>query len=115
MRVLGWSLLLWAFLLWLISLFMLAPARGQNPYVPHVHGGNVPDWYELTCCNRRDCSPVENSNDIEASLEDGKPVFIHKPTGIIFHRQHLRASQDERFHVCIYYNRPICIYIPGGV
>jgi hypothetical protein len=91
--------------------FYSSPAIAQEP---HVHGQNVPDWYDAACCDRRDCKPVED-NDVVFEQFEGQWVARYVPTGNRFSRNQFRVSQDERYHVCInkstdasmcFYDRP---------
>lgn len=93
----------------------------------HIHGENVPDWYDPSCCSNKDCAPVPDS-DIEFGLNaTGEPVVRHKPSGLEFSRERWKPSQDERYHVCY---RPAggededgypqdatayCVYLRAGV
>lgn len=77
---------------------------------PHVHGQNVPDWYDPDCCNYNDCRPTADEN-IEFIVQNGQVVARHKPSGSIFTRDRFRVSKDERYHVCISPTGiPYCFY-----
>lgn len=82
---------------------------------PHIHGDNVPDWYDPSCCNQRDCRPVKD-DEIEFGEIGGQPIIRHKPTGAVFQRSQFRQSQDERYHVCINVvsGAPLCVYLRAG-
>lgn len=83
------------------------PAPGTPP---HVHGDTVPDWYDASCCDNKDCRPVPDSEIEEIDAD----VWLHKPTGLIFKKveqvddgeggtvssTRVRESKDGRFHVC---------------
>lgn len=96
----------------IISAFVLLsmPAMAQE----HDHGQNgLPDWYDPSCCNQRDCRPVKDE-DIEFDTLNGGIVARHKPTGSVFTRDRFRQSQDERYHVCIWNGTPLCFYDRTG-
>ena len=77
---------------------------------PHIHGQNVPDWYDPACCSQRDCQPVEDST-IEFGMDtQGNAYARYKPTGNIFYRYQFKLSQDERYHVCI--NPAAALFLP---
>ena len=66
----------------------------------HIHGTTVPDWYDLNCCEKRDCKPVEDK-DIEFGIGPWGKYARYKPTGHTFYSYQFKKSQDERYHVCI--------------
>ena len=85
--------------IWVVAtlILMIGMGRAQE----HEHGQNgVVDWYDPSCCSRRDCKPVDDA-DIEFTIFEGQVAARHKPTGNIFLRHQFRPSQDERYHVCI--------------
>ena len=96
-------------------MLLLRVAVFAEEHHEHQHGVNgIPDWYDPACCNRRDCRPVEDSNDIEPFLDGGAPAIRYKPTGNVFVKAQFRKSQDERFHVCISATGySYCVYIPA--
>ncbi len=97
----------------LIAGFLVVGAWAHAQTAQHQHGVNVPDWYDPSCCNNRDCFPVENVADIEAMRLGDAPVFKYRPTGNFFGRDKFKKSQDERYHVCIGVGgQSYCIYLP---
>ena len=95
----------------------------QNP--PHIHGNDdVPDWYDPSCCNNRDCKRVPfNTIEFvpEASIylehDDvmaSGPAIKYLPTGNIFPKVQWRNSRDGFFHVCIntHSGSSLCLYRP---
>lgn len=95
------------------------PAYAQE----HEHGGNLPDWYDPSCCNQRDCKPVKDE-DIEFGTNEFGNYARYKPTGHTFYRNQFKLSQDERYHVCINQNAvetmggtagALCFYDRTGV
>lgn len=92
---------------------------------PHVHGGEIPDWYDPACCSKRDCKPVDDTDIEFGSDQLGNTYARYKPTGHIFHKNQFRLSQDERYHVCINPNATydddsgttgaLCFYDRSGV
>ena len=96
----------------LLLLIWIGAAHGQNPYAPHVHGGNVPDWYDAACCSNQDCHPVDNPDDVEEGSKDGKTTYLYKPDKALFLDYMIKPSRDSRIHVCLRWGNPICIYIP---
>lgn len=103
----------------LASLVMIIISLYSSPVLaqePHVHGGEIPDWYDPFCCNQRDCRPVAD-DDIEFRTDAlGNPIAIYKPTQNVFEQRQWLKSQDERYHVCI--NRgngaSLCFYVRAG-
>lgn len=104
----GYLVLLFVGAMVLVFVFV-HDVRGQE----HVHGVNVPDWYDPSCCNQRDCRPLDSPDEIEPMRLGAEPAFKHLPSGLVFTRERFKPSQDERFHVCIYNGQPLCIYIPA--
>ena len=96
-----------------LALIIAACASLASAQAPHIHGGEIPDWYDPACCNQRDCRPVDDSS-IEFDTLNGAPVVRYKPTGDIFTRERWKTSQDERYHVCIWNGTPLCVYIRSG-
>lgn len=101
--------------------FCAVPASAQE----HDHGqGGLPDWYDPSCCNQRDCRPVKDDKDIEFVQLGGSDFVRHLPTGLLFQRSQWKVSQDERYHVWIHNDnaegvdnvplRPLCVYIRAG-
>lgn len=89
----------------------------QSVAQEHEHGGTLPDWYDLDCCNLRDCRPVL---DKEVDFLDDKfaqPIAIYTSGDIIrvFEKFRWRRSKDERYHTCFRGETVYCIYIPIGV
>ena len=104
-------------LAWLCALAMLIVMCAMAFAQEHEHGGNLPDWYDPSCCNQRDCRPVAD-DDIEFRTdESGQAIVFHRPTQSIFYLYQFRKSQDERYHVCIntISGAPLCVYIRPGV
>lgn len=100
----------------LVLLSTLALLRTAAAQEPHIHGENVPDWYDPSCCNRKDCKPVNNDADIEFGGDGIDNVWvIYKPTGNTFYKYQFKKSQDERYHVCINpaagLNGSLCFYV----
>lgn len=83
---------------------------------PHIHGQNVPDWYDPSCCNQRDCKPVLD-RDVEITVDGaGTAIIRYTPTGNVFYQSQWRRSQDERYHACISRSLgSLCFYIRTGV
>ncbi len=69
----------------------------------HDHGmGGIPDWYDPSCCSKKDCKPVNDDRGVEFGQDaDGNSWARYKPTGNTFYRYQFKTSQDERYHVCI--------------
>jgi hypothetical protein len=65
-------------------------------------------WYDWECCHEQDCKPV----DQEEVEEIGGGKWLHKPTKQPF--ESVRPSKDGRFHACILYGKPKCLYIVMG-
>lgn len=106
----AWRLGSWLGAQVLAAVVSLASAEAQE----HQHGvDGIPDWYDVSCCNQRDCRPVPDS-EIEFSQMNGQIVARHKPTGSVFTRDRFKTSQDERYHVCIYNGQPLCFYDRTG-
>lgn len=87
---------------------------------PHVHGQNVPDWYDPACCSNKDCKPVEDSDIEFGEDQKGNWYARYKPTGNTFYKYQFKLSQDERYHVCINpaaagNNGALCFYNRSGV
>jgi hypothetical protein len=96
-----------------VMAFCSVPSHAQDD--SHIHGeNNLPDWYDPSCCNQRDCKPVKDE-EIEFDTIGGAPVARHVPTGSIFTQDRWKISQDERYHVCIWNSNPLCVYIRPGV
>lgn len=91
---------------------LTAPVMAQE----HEHGQNsLPDWYDPSCCNQRDCKPVPDDEIEFYTLPGGGLAARHKPTGNIFNQNQFKQSQDERYHVCIYNGMSLCFYDRAGV
>ena len=104
-----------AFLCGLMAVLSYASAQEM----PHIHGVTVPDWYDADCCNNKDCHLLEAPDKIEIVGDVGytehdedegtdRPVkvFLYRNTRpadgarAYYRKDQLRASQDERYHVC---------------
>lgn len=96
------------FVVLFIIVFLMSMAGAEE----HVHGVDVPDWYDANCCNQRDCKPVDRRDEPEAIMHGTEPAY--RWHGLIFEKSKFKRSQDERFHVCIQpgMNTPLCIYLP---
>jgi hypothetical protein len=105
----------------LIFLSICIPALAQE----HEHGvGEIPDWYDSDCCNRRDCHPVpDNQIDFDTD-EQGGPVVIHRydlnELPIVYEKTRWRQSKDERYHACYFKDTKgqitrFCIYLRVGI
>jgi hypothetical protein len=75
---------------------------------------NAHSWYDPHCCSGSDCRPVAYDDVIE--IEGG---WKHLPTGVMFRRDQVLPSKDNKFHVCIGnkphdMGRPYCIYVLNG-
>lgn len=107
-----WGVIVCLFILMGLGIFA-GFARAQE----HEHGQDgLPDWYDPSCCNKRDCKPV-NDSDIVFEQFEGQPVARYVPTGNRFQRNQFRQSQDERYHVCIqpgFDGASLCFYDRPG-
>jgi hypothetical protein len=100
------------FFLFMCIHFAIDVARGEEE---HVHGGDIPDWYDAKCCGNRDCKPVP-AGTVE-NKEDGLHVKGH---GVLSYTDpRLNWSRDQRDHICesnTYYNgvkqpgKLLCVY-----
>ncbi len=116
----------------LILLTMSSCGHLATAQEEHVHGVNVPDWYDPACCNLRDCRPIPvdpadeqpvafvapeskayNPEDDETWIVPAGPAY--RWHGLVFLKWQFRVSQDERFHVCVQNTTTYCIYLPFGV
>lgn len=62
------------------------------------------EWYDPYCCNGQDCGPVEK----EPTTTKGGYLI----NGQVFPFSKVRASKDNRFHVCIWGGKVRCVYAP---
>jgi hypothetical protein len=69
-------------------------------------------WYDIECCSHHDCKPT--AVDDLSEQPDGS--WKHLPTGLIFARDKVKPSKDNKFHVCIrpHDQKPLCVYILQG-
>lgn len=83
----------------------------------HEHGITVPDWYDLDCCSKNDCHPVEDKEVDFFTDKFAKPVAIYTNGDVIrvFDKSRWRKSKDEHYHACFRGEVVYCIYIPIGV
>lgn len=96
----------------LTTAMLCLPASAQE----HDHGvDGLPDWYDPSCCNQRDCKPVPDDEIEFSTLPGGGLVARHKPTGNIFLHYQFKPSQDERYHICIWNGTSLCFYDRTGV
>lgn len=97
----------------LLAAFLAVPACVQAPALAH-------DWYDLACCNHRDCYPIANED--VAVVPGGWRV---KATGEVFMaravggQRQARWSQDGQYHRCSpngdrAAKSSICLYVPPG-
>lgn len=80
-------------------------ARGEEE---HIHGLNVPDWYESTCCSNQDCHPV--ADGVVQNKLNGVEV---KGYGMLSYTDpRLRWSRDLRDHICepADHSKLLCVY-----
>jgi len=106
----------WGILVCLGILAVLGIVAGFAQAQEHEHGvDGLPDWYDPTCCNQRDCRPVPDSDIEFSTLPGGGIVARYKPTGNIFTQDRFKLSQDERYHVCIWNGTSLCFYDRSGV
>lgn len=62
------------------------------------------EWYDKWCCDGKDCGPVEKE---PPSTKGGYLI-----NGQIFPFDKVRASKDNRWHVCIWGGKVRCVYAP---
>lgn len=95
-----------------LDLLVSWPSKSEE----HIHGGNVPNWYEFDCCSNNDCKPVEDKDISFTSDQFANPIAIyeHELIKLTYGKSRWRNSQDERYHVCYRGPNAYCIYIPIG-
>lgn len=97
---------------WIGICFLLA---GMLITLWQCEDANAHSWYDLYCCNEKDCKELKHDEVTEDGdsyivIIDGKVVYeIPKDSKII------RPSQDANYHICTSpYNlaQPRCFYVP---
>lgn len=82
------------------------------------HPPGADHWYDMSCCDRRDCEPVERGA-ITVTPTGFRAKYITS-NGVIaegdlpFGVPGIRASKDGYEHACAIGKRVVCIYIPAG-
>jgi hypothetical protein len=85
------------------GLLLMVAALAGGPAAAH-------EWYSSTCCDGRDCAPVER-----AAIERRGDAFLVVATGEAIGRGDARIerSLDGRFHRCVFPDgRTRCLYVP---
>src|SRR5262245_9239353 len=88
------------------ALLIIAALVAAIPALAH-------SWYPLACCGKMDCFPVA----CDQLVETGSGWF-YVPTGNLFKREQVQASQDTHCHVCLgrgREHRSICAFIVPNV
>jgi hypothetical protein len=83
------------------------------------------EWYDDYCCDEQDCEPVPlgsvrwTPQGWEVKLDKGDHRMVDGPMTVIVPegakdglQERVRASQDRRFHACIYGGYLRCLYVP---
>lgn len=102
----------------LALLIMTAPVLAQERIprgLGHPMDGDE-HWYDRSCCDRRDCEPVEPGGVV--LLENGDVrVRYWSSAGRLAERlfkkgeMGIRQSKDNRDHACEIMGRPVCVYL----
>lgn len=102
--------ILWIMLM--MSLLLAVYSYRNAKADEHIHGVTVPDWYDLDCCSKSDCHPVE-TKEVDFSIDKfAQPVATYKT--LTYDKSRWRKSKDERYHACFRGDIVYCIYIPIG-
>ena len=85
----------------LIFIALMTGLAGVIPARPHTYvdpDGQQISWYPMECCHGRDCRPVATIKSAPQGLwmttVDGQTVLVGP-------HDRRRASQDQRWHVCV--------------
>ncbi|MGE0702032.1 MAG: hypothetical protein AB7O57_23245 [Hyphomicrobiaceae bacterium] len=98
----------------LVALSILAGSGLIEPASAH-------DWYPHDCCHDMDCAPVESAEWL-ASMAGGLPQLVvtsKHGKAIVRRGASIRASKDNRMHVCMKRYDPlgemevICLFLPA--
>lgn len=67
------------------------------------------EWYDSECCHEKDCREVESAELVftPSGYKIGQWFFPWDDGRI-------RRSKDNKFHICILGQDPICLYRPEG-
>jgi hypothetical protein len=78
-------------------------------------GAGQPHWYDRSCCDMRDCEPVEEG--AVTPLDNGDYfVRYHTSNGFIVERlfkrgsSGIKQSKDEKDHACAIGSTVVCVY-----
>lgn len=103
----------------LFVLLSFGTASAEEPLPRGLgHDANPVHWYEMGCCNKQDCEPVEPG--AITAVPEGYRVHYLTSRGFVvdgivtFKSGAVRPSRDQREHACASPARPLCVYLPFG-
>ena len=98
-------------------LFVLTPAAFADSIPRGLgHPNGAAHWYEVGCCDKRDCEPVEPG--AIRQTDKGYHVRYLTSRGFVaegfvpYGSSAIRPSRDQNEHACSTPARILCIYLP---
>lgn len=64
-------------------------------------------WYDSSCCSNQDCYEL---NYTPKKIKGG-----YFAEGLLFSKEKLKESRNNRWHACILNGKPQCLYAPMGM
>jgi hypothetical protein len=94
---------------------VLAHAQERIPKGLGHPGAGQPHWYDRSCCDMRDCEPVEEGA-VTPLDNGGYFVRYHTSNGFIVERlfkrgsSGIKQSKDGKDHACAIGSTVVCVY-----